>query len=102
MAQTEIELLFAFFAFWAASRATPPKAGGAKRAYTKAKGAEHNCSALLFSHWLGARVARQRCPILQSSGKSVSDHCPFAKGEVLLMSKGTFLLCKLGDISTLP
>jgi len=97
MAQTEIEQRFAFIAFWAASRATPPKTRGAK-----AKGQNILRSALLFSHWIGARVARQQRSILQSSGKSVSDHCPFAKGVALRTSKGTSLLCKPGDISTLP
>lgn len=51
-------------------------------------------SALSFCHLLGAQVARQRCPILQPGLVSLSLFSPFAKG--------TFLLCKLGDISTLP
>jgi hypothetical protein len=97
MAQTEIEPRFAFIAFWAASRAIPPKAGR-----VKAKGQNILRSALLFSHWIGARVARQHCSILQPSGKSVSDYPPFAKGDVPSVSKGTSLLCKPGDISTLP
>jgi hypothetical protein len=94
MPQIEIDQRFAFFAFWAASRA--------KRAHTKAKGQNIHCSALLFSHRVGAQVARQRCPILQPSGKSLSHPSPFAKADVRSLSKGTSLLCKSGDISTLP
>lgn len=51
-------------------------------------------SALSFCHLLGAQVARQRCLILQPGPVSLSFFSPFAKG--------TFLLCTVGDISTLP
>ena len=50
-------------------------------------------TALSFCHLLGAQVARQRCPILQPGFVSLSFSPPF--------EKGTFLLCNLGDISTL-
>jgi hypothetical protein len=57
------------------------------------KGQNKICSVLTFSRSSGARVARQRCPILHSSDRIVSSYSPFAKG--------TSLLCKIGDISIL-
>lgn len=86
MAQIETDRLFAFSAFWATSRAD-------------AKGQNQVRSALLYSRSGGARVARQRgsilpsCPILQPGNWSVTYRQPCAKG--------TFLLWKTGDISTL-
>ena len=80
MAQIETDRLFAFIAFWATSRAD-------------AKGQNEVRSALLYSRWAGARAARQRCPVLQLSHGSLPYYPPCAKG--------TFLLCKTGDISTL-
>lgn len=80
MTQAETDRLCAFIAFLAASRA-------------EAKGQNQVSSALPYSRWAGARVARQRCPILQPSTGSLPDYPPFAKG--------TSLLCKTGDISTL-
>ena len=81
MAQIEIKRLPAFSAFRATGRA-------------EAKGQNQVRSALPYSRWVGARVARQRCPILHPSRWSLPDYPPFAKG--------TSLLCIIGDISTLP
>jgi len=78
MAQIELERLFAFIAFGATGRA----------------GQNDARPALPYSRWVGARVARQRCPILHPSRWSLPDYPPFAKG--------TSLLCIIGDISTLP
>lgn len=72
--------LFAFIAFETSNRAVN-------------NGQMDFSSALSFCLLLGAQVARQRCPILQSGIVSLALFSPFAKG--------TFLLCKLGDISTL-
>jgi len=80
---------FAFSALGAASRATVKEP-----AWHKVKGQNPVSSALLYSHLVGARVARQRCPILQPGRMSLSPYQPYAKG--------TSLLCRIGDISTLP
>lgn len=88
MAQTEMDRLFAFIAFWTASRAEAKEP-----ALYKVKGQNKLRSALLYSLPGGAQVARQRCPILHPGDGSISPDQPFAKG--------TSLLCRLGDISTL-
>jgi len=80
MAQIEADQTLAFIALQTASR-------------TDTKGQNQIHSALLYSHSSSAQVARQRGPTLRSSGWSVSDHQPFAKG--------TSLLWFFGDISTL-
>jgi len=80
MAQIETGQAFAFIALQTSSR-------------VDTKGQNELRSALLYSHSSGAQVARQRCPILRSSERSVSDCLPF--------EKGTSLLWIFGDISTL-
>lgn len=81
MPMINLPLPFAFIAFLTSGRADK-------------NGQSFVHSALPFSHPVGAQVARQRCPIFQPGFVSLSFISPCAKV--------TFLLCSLGDISTLP
>ncbi len=50
-------------------------------------------SALPYGRLSGARVARQRCPTLQSSICSLAYLCPFRIGHLYFAFFRTFLLC---------
>ncbi len=73
MSQTELIQAFAFSALETSGRA-------------KQKGQNNLRSALPYSHLIGARIARQRCPVLQSGGRSINACQPLAKGTSLLCS----------------
>jgi hypothetical protein len=80
MSMTDSARAFAFTALPTSSRA-------------EQKGQNHLRSALPYSHLIGARVARQRCPILQSGTRSIFAYQP--------LSRGHLYFADLGDISTL-
>ena len=54
------------------------------------KGQNKVCSVLPFSRSSGARVARQRCPILHSSDRIVSPYSPFEGDISTLQNRGHF------------
>lgn len=57
------------------------------------KGQNDIRSALPYCRLSGARVARQRCPTLQSSSPTLSHLSPFKIGHLYFAVFRTFLLC---------
>ena len=57
------------------------------------KGQNDFRSALPYCRLSGARVARQRCPTLQSSSHSLAHLIPFGLGHLYFADFRTFLLC---------
>jgi len=80
MAVIELSRLFAFSAFLTTGRANK-------------KGQNVLRSALPYCRLSGARVARQRCPVLQPSHHSLAHLRPFKLGHLYFADLRTFLLC---------